>query len=163
VRDSKGRWLSLQIRSYKNLENRIDGAVLALFDIDGVRRYAQDLRAFCEGVAGTVDEPVVILDLGLRVTMINEAFERAFGLSLDDMQGRFLYDFAPGRWRATSLHRLLEQEIPQQGSVRDFVLDLSTDGEAPLLVNARKVSPDSNREGFVVVSMRREPSGAPSG
>src|SRR5262245_61624338 len=162
VRDGQGRWMSLQIRPYKNLENRIDGAVLALFDIDGVRRYAQDLREFCEGVAGAVTEPVVILDLGLRVTMVNEAFERKFGLSLDDMQGRFLYDYAPGRWRATSLHRLLEQEIPQHGSVRDFVLELSNDGDAPLRVNARKVSPDGNREGFVVVSMRREVSGAPS-
>jgi len=163
VRDRQGRWMSLQIRPYKNLENRIDGAVLALFDIDGVRRYAQDLREFCNGVAGAVDAPVVILDLGLRVTMINEAFEQAFGLSLDAMQGRFLYDFAPGRWRATSLHRLLEQEVPEHGSVRDFVLEQSTDGETPLRVNARRVSPDGTREGFVVLSMRRELSGAPSG
>ncbi len=33
VRDSEGRWYSLRIRPYKNVENRIDGAVLALFDI----------------------------------------------------------------------------------------------------------------------------------
>jgi chemotaxis methyl-accepting protein methylase len=40
VRDRQGHWLSLQIRPYKNLENKIDGAVLALFDIDAVRRHA---------------------------------------------------------------------------------------------------------------------------
>jgi len=37
VRDSEGRWYSLRIRPYKNVENRIDGAVLALFDIAGRR------------------------------------------------------------------------------------------------------------------------------
>src|SRR5262249_43393586 len=33
VHDSQGRMYSLTIRPYKNVDNRIDGAVLALFDI----------------------------------------------------------------------------------------------------------------------------------
>ena len=31
VRDRQGRWFSLRIRPYKSLDNKIDGAVLALF------------------------------------------------------------------------------------------------------------------------------------
>jgi two-component system CheB/CheR fusion protein len=38
VRDRQGRWYSLRIRPYKSLDNRIDGAVLALFDIDFLKR-----------------------------------------------------------------------------------------------------------------------------
>jgi two-component system CheB/CheR fusion protein len=38
VQDRNGTWYSLRIRPYKNVENRIDGAVLALFDIDSSRR-----------------------------------------------------------------------------------------------------------------------------
>jgi two-component system CheB/CheR fusion protein len=34
VRDRQGRAYSLRIRPYKNLENRIEGAVLTLFDIE---------------------------------------------------------------------------------------------------------------------------------
>jgi two-component system CheB/CheR fusion protein len=37
VQDRSGAWFSLRIRPYKNVENRIDGAVIALFDIDGSR------------------------------------------------------------------------------------------------------------------------------
>ena len=33
VQDSQGRAFSLTIRPYKNIDNRIDGAVLALFDV----------------------------------------------------------------------------------------------------------------------------------
>jgi len=33
-----GRWFSLRIRPYKDLNNKIDGAVLALFDIDLLKR-----------------------------------------------------------------------------------------------------------------------------
>ena len=38
VRDRQGRWFALRIRPYKNLDNKIDGAVLALFDIDLLKR-----------------------------------------------------------------------------------------------------------------------------
>jgi two-component system CheB/CheR fusion protein len=38
VRDRQGRWYALRIRPYKSIDNRIDGAVLALFDIDLLKR-----------------------------------------------------------------------------------------------------------------------------
>ena len=38
VRDLQGRWYSLRIRPYKSLENRIDGAVLTLVDIDAAKQ-----------------------------------------------------------------------------------------------------------------------------
>jgi two-component system CheB/CheR fusion protein len=37
VRDAQGRHFSLRVRPYKNLENRIEGAVLTLFDLDRSR------------------------------------------------------------------------------------------------------------------------------
>ena len=42
VQDRAGRWYSLRIRPYKNVENRIDGAVLALFDAGGSRHDGND-------------------------------------------------------------------------------------------------------------------------
>jgi two-component system CheB/CheR fusion protein len=37
VQDRQGRWYSLRIRPYKTTENKIDGAVLVLVDIDHVK------------------------------------------------------------------------------------------------------------------------------
>jgi two-component system CheB/CheR fusion protein len=34
VRDRNGNWFSMRIRPYKNIENKIDGAVVALFHIE---------------------------------------------------------------------------------------------------------------------------------
>src|SRR5205823_4866853 len=34
VRDREGRWFSLRIRPYRTKDNKIDGAVLVLLDID---------------------------------------------------------------------------------------------------------------------------------
>jgi two-component system CheB/CheR fusion protein len=38
VQDGEGRWYSLRIRPYVTLDNKIDGASLALFDVDVLKR-----------------------------------------------------------------------------------------------------------------------------
>ena len=38
VQDDEGRWYAMQLRPFKTLDNRIDGAVLTLFDIDEMKR-----------------------------------------------------------------------------------------------------------------------------
>jgi two-component system CheB/CheR fusion protein len=38
VQDRGGRWYSLRIRPYKTLDNKIDGAVLVIIDVDQLRR-----------------------------------------------------------------------------------------------------------------------------
>jgi two-component system, chemotaxis family, CheB/CheR fusion protein len=38
VQDEEGHWYAMQVRPYKTLDNRIDGAVLTLFDIDEMKR-----------------------------------------------------------------------------------------------------------------------------
>jgi hypothetical protein len=47
VRDRNGNWYSMRIRPYKNIDNKIDGAVLALFNVDGPhqRRRSDDTPA----------------------------------------------------------------------------------------------------------------------
>jgi hypothetical protein len=38
VRDRQGHWFTMRIRPYKNLESRIDGAVVALIESDAAHR-----------------------------------------------------------------------------------------------------------------------------
>ena len=44
VRDRQGNRFSFRIRPCKNEENRIDGAVLTLFDIDSVKNQQEQVR-----------------------------------------------------------------------------------------------------------------------
>src|SRR3989441_1043790 len=41
VRDNDGRWYSLRVRPYLTIENKVDGAVLVLVDIDELKRVQQ--------------------------------------------------------------------------------------------------------------------------
>ena len=38
VQDREGRWYSMRIRPYRTTDNKIDGAVILLVDIDRIRR-----------------------------------------------------------------------------------------------------------------------------
>ncbi|WAS89794.1 chemotaxis protein CheB [Nannocystis punicea] len=122
VRDSEGNWYSLRIRPYKNVENRIDGAVLALFDIAS-RRHELELRQARDGTRAIVEvvrQAVVMLDGHLRVQALNRAFTELFGLTTDDALHRHVYDLAGGQWDVPQLHRLLDDVLPRQGRCADF-------------------------------------------
>jgi two-component system CheB/CheR fusion protein len=44
TQDKEGRWWSVRIRPYKTTDNRIDGAVIALVDIDAVKAGVENSR-----------------------------------------------------------------------------------------------------------------------
>ncbi len=44
VQDREGRWYLLRVRPYLTRENRIDGAVVVLVDVDGLTRSEEALR-----------------------------------------------------------------------------------------------------------------------
>ena len=77
VCDRQGHWFALRVRPYKNLDNRIDGAVLALFDIDILKRSEQSAKraeAFTEGLLDVTSQPTAIFDSELRMRKMNAAF-----------------------------------------------------------------------------------------
>jgi two-component system CheB/CheR fusion protein len=45
VQDDEGRWYAMQLRPYKTSDNRIDGAVMTLFDIDEMTRLFVDQKS----------------------------------------------------------------------------------------------------------------------
>ena len=44
VQDGLGRWFSLRIRPYKTLENKVDGVVIALIDVDTLKKLEEALQ-----------------------------------------------------------------------------------------------------------------------
>ncbi len=141
VRDSDGHWYSLRIRPYKNVENRIDGAVLALFDIasrrpDNKQRQARDhVRA----VLDTVPVPVVVLDGQHRVQRINRPFAALFQVAADAAVHRSIYDLHGGRWGGPRLRTLLEEVLPHEGRVDGYRLDGAFPGVPAAIVSAGRI------------------------
>jgi two-component system, chemotaxis family, CheB/CheR fusion protein len=126
VRYRQGGWYTLRIRPYKNLENRIDGAVLALFDNAGQRggrgdEVARSGSELAQKVLDSIRELLVVLDPEQRILRTNAAFERALGIEPERARDRVLHELLgelgadPRPWRALIDGRRLETGGAAQG------------------------------------------------
>jgi len=101
VRDKEGRWYSLRVRPYLTLDNKVDGAVLVLVDIDALKqteRVIAEAREQAEAIIRTVPDPLMILDADLRVQTANEAFYKTFKANLAETEGRLIFELDQGQW-----------------------------------------------------------------
>jgi two-component system CheB/CheR fusion protein len=118
VRDSQGRWYSLRIRPYKSIDNKIDGAVLALFDIDVLKTSEARVRAaqeYADAILQTTEQAIAVLDPALHVQMANGAFCRMFDLPIDGIEGKSLQEIG-GAWNLAQLHAAMT--APSSGDGR---------------------------------------------
>jgi two-component system CheB/CheR fusion protein len=105
VQDRQGRWYSLRIRPYKTVDNKIEGAVLALFDIDQAKQSELRVRLasqYVDAILESTSQPFVMLDPELRIRGANNAFYRTFGVAAGDLDGRLL-DEVGGTWDLAAL------------------------------------------------------------
>ena len=145
VKCNRGFWWSLRIRPYKTTDNKIDGAVIALLDIDALKNTAQlanEGRALVEAVINAVPQPMVALDKDLSVECVNPAFCQTFQLSAEQVLHCRVYDLAQGKWDIPRLHTLLEEVLPHQPSVPEFELEHDFTGLGPrrFRVSARRLT-----------------------
>jgi two-component system CheB/CheR fusion protein len=148
VRDLRGHWHSLNILPYRTQENKIDGVVLALQDIDALKAAAEQSRKaaeFFQGVLGTVRGPLLVLDRELRVFSANDAFLSTFQVSPEETIHRFLYDLGNGQWNIPWLRELLQRVLSQGQAVTDFEIehDFESIGGKTMVLNANIVTPNA--------------------
>jgi two-component system CheB/CheR fusion protein len=148
VRDKEGRWFALRARPYLSLDNKIDGVVLVLVDIDALKRTEQaitEARRHAEAVIRTVADPLLVLTSELRVHSANEAFYKTFQLSAAETEGRLIFELDQGSWDIPRLRSLLRDIIPRNSFFNEFELahDFHRIGRRSLLLNARMLTDPS--------------------
>ncbi|MDB5389044.1 MAG: cheR, partial [Planctomycetaceae bacterium] len=144
VQDHEGRWYSLRIRPYITNENKIDGAVIGLVDIDDLKRGAEEIKAArdnAEAIVETVWEPLVVLDKDLRVQRANAAFSRAFELDPAKVDGRLLTELEEWPLRESDLLARLKAVIHENQRIRDMKIDVTFPkaGLRTIVLNAHRI------------------------
>jgi chemotaxis protein methyltransferase CheR len=82
-----------------------------------------DACALTQGIVDTVRDPVLVLDKGLRVVVASRSFYSKFKVSPEDTQGQLLYALGDGQWDIPKLRMLLENIIPERGSMADHEVE----------------------------------------
>ncbi len=145
VQDQTGRWYDLRIRPYRTLDDRIDGAVVILVEIDALKRSSDQLRAardYAEAIVETVGDCLVVLDGDLRVVTANQRFYRQFGVTPGETEKSLIFDLGKGQWNIPPLRSLLHDLLPQNTQIDDFRIDyqLATSAPQTMGLNARKMT-----------------------
>ena len=166
TRDGAGRWHSLRVRPYKTLENKIDGAVVVLVDIDALKKTEREIEAardYAEAILRTARDPLVVLRADLTVDSANEAFYKTFKLKPAETEGRLIYELSRRQWDIPRLRQLLEEIIPRDSFFNDFEIthEIPGLGLRALLLNARRLdNPEGGPErillGIEDVTERKE-------
>lgn len=157
VQDRGGRWYSLRVRPYRTSDNRIDGVVIILVDMDEIKRNLEEVRRsrdFEKAVVETVREPLLILDPQLRIKQANPSFYSVFRMQPADVEGKILQKLGTGEWADPQLRDLLKRILPNSTRLDDFEIefDLPEIGHKVLCVNARKVSEIDHAENTILLA-----------
>jgi two-component system CheB/CheR fusion protein len=145
VRARDGHWYSLRLRPYKTLDNKLDGVVMTLLDVDRLKHgleEAHQAREYAEALVETMREPFLVLDGHLRVLAANPAFYEVFQVTEARTLGQLVYQLGNGQWDIPQLRLLLEEILPRNTRLRDFVVEHGFEqiGHRRMLLNARRSS-----------------------
>ena len=143
-----GGWYLARMQPYRTLDNVIDGIVLTFNDIServAAEQFAQGAHELAKNIVGTLREPLLVLDAGLRVVMASPAYYQNFQTSEADTVGRILYELGDHLWDIPALRERLEKVLSEKQCVDDFSVsvDFPATGVQKLLLNARYVYDNS--------------------
>ncbi|MBV9182513.1 MAG: PAS domain S-box protein [Acidobacteria bacterium] len=158
VQDHQDCWYSLHIRPYRTVDNKIDGAVLVLNDINPSKTASEHFKKameFSEAILDTVREPLVVLDSKLRVVYANPAFFEDFLVSHEETEGKFLYRLGNEQWNIPKLRALLEKVSADNTAVRDFEVshDFPALGNRTMLLNAQRIGQVPASEPLILLAI----------
>jgi two-component system, chemotaxis family, CheB/CheR fusion protein len=145
VQDSKGRWYSLRLRPYRTADNKIEGVVLALFDIDMLKRSlaeAEEARNLAQTVIETTSEPLVVLTPELNIKSANDAFYQLFKTTEAKGAGQPIFNLVHEAAKKDSLKRVFEAILPTSTRLTNHEISIDLPGAGPtsLIINVRQIA-----------------------
>lgn len=161
VQDASGRWYEMRVRPYKTADNRIDGVVLLLVEIDELKHTLEEARSardFARAIVETIREPLVVLDAKLIIKSANPCFYQTFQMVSKDVENLPLYEIGKGQWNIPKLRSLLEEILPRNSRFDDFELEHEFAGLGPktLLLNARRLPQNGSAPQFDLILLAIE-------
>src|SRR5262249_2366552 len=138
--------------------NKIDGAVVALVDIDVLKNAMEKTgqrRAFAEAIVNTVRQPLVVLDSKLIVQNVNEPFYQIFAVKPEETINRRIYELGNGQWDIPKLRTLLEDVLPHNSSFQDFAVEhvFPHIGMKKMLLNGRRLTSDKDETRMILLAI----------
>jgi two-component system CheB/CheR fusion protein len=137
VQDASGRWRSLEIRPYRTADNRIEGATIALPDIDRLKHSEQYLKQIIDNVPN----PLLVLDADLRILLANNTYCNVFQVSLAGTVGELLYRVGDDQWNIPHLKDALTDVLAKNTLLGAYLVkhEFRFIGSRSMLISAQRI------------------------
>ncbi len=116
------------------------------------------VKSFLEihnSILGSIREPLILLDSGLKVITANPAFYQTFDARPDETEGVLIYDLGNRQWDIPKLRKLLEDILPQNTGFRDFEVEheFETIGRKIMYLNARRIYGQGDQTQLILLAI----------
>ncbi|MGC2401711.1 MAG: CheR family methyltransferase [Acidobacteriaceae bacterium] len=156
VQDRDGRWHLLRVRPYRTSDNRIEGLVVVLFDIDQMRASQQGMRLareFSDLLIESTPMPLVVLESDCMIRTTNTAFRELTHSGNKELKGRFLPDVVQSLWGVDHFKEELEGLVSAgPGSELEFEYESTSMPGMVLLIRGSSIP----NEGTFVILLTME-------
>jgi two-component system CheB/CheR fusion protein len=148
TQDRDGHWYLLRVRPYRTRENKIEGAVVMLVDIDTQRRAV-------DAVLSIMRTPMVILGNDYKVRNANDAFIETFKIERQKLNAQSIFEIGGSLFEKPQLRALFEESLPKNKRVTNFEFEdtFGALGQRKLCINARRFAEDPGGLEMIVLAM----------
>ncbi len=159
VQDRLNVWYSMRLRPYRTEDDRIDGLVVVLFEIDRLKRSLQEVersRNFSRTIAEAVQEPLLVLGGDRRVLMANHSFLKAFHMSPAAIEDRLVYELEPSGFHSAAFKSMLEETVAGRAQTEDFEIEFEIGGSKPTImaIDARQFEVHEDNGKIVLLTLK---------
>lgn len=142
----------------RNEKGELAGVVLVFRDITELCRQERAVEvalAYADKIISTLREPFVVLDTSLRVKSANRSFYQNFHVTLEETQGRFIYDLGNSQWNIPQLRTLLDEVLSNHHPVHDFEVehDFPAIGNKMMLLNAQRFESMEGQSDLILLAI----------
>jgi two-component sensor histidine kinase len=112
-------------------------------------------HSLAEAIVDAIREPLLVLDLDLRVIAASRSFYRTFAVKPRKTEGQPLFDLGDGQWNIPELRTVLEQVVPMRRTVEDYEVEhqFPSIGRRVMLLNARRVFDEDGSVSAILVAI----------
>ena len=157
VQDHEGSWLRVQVRPYRTIDNKIDGAIITLMDIDVLKKKqqtAKDEIASITSIAEAVPLPLAVVNTEFQFSSANQPFYKYFQVSEEFGGKDMLITLNIHGTAQKRLRELFTQTIKENKPFSDFEVDCDIPrlGSRKLFISGGNIKWTGNESTAVLLS-----------
>ena len=117
---------------------------------------SEQARRYADAIVESVREPLLVLDVELRILRANEAYYSDFGERPELTEGRLIYEAGNGQWDVGALREQLDAVLGRGKPMADCEITLSplpSQGRRVMSLSARRVPGDWKRSELILLAI----------